>query len=84
MAKMGRPAVENPKKHMVGLKMTDDEIERLKTYAAKKEKPYLKFCRMQSIFNMKQTKRSNPYIFPFLNEGRNTWQNQEKTVKAGY
>lgn len=38
MAKMGRPAVENPKKHMVGLKMTDDEIERLKTYAAKKGK----------------------------------------------
>jgi len=38
MAKMGRPAVENPKKHMVGLKMTDGEIERLKTYAAKKGK----------------------------------------------
>ena len=38
MAKMGRPKVDNPKKHMVGLKMTDDEIDRLKAYAAKKGK----------------------------------------------
>lgn len=33
MAKMGRPKVDNPRKNLIGLKMTDDEVKRLKAYA---------------------------------------------------
>ncbi len=35
MAKMGRPKAENPKKNLVGFKMTDTEIEKLKEYASR-------------------------------------------------
>ena len=35
MSKMGRPKSENPKKHLVGLKLTEKEYMRLKEYASK-------------------------------------------------
>ncbi len=38
MAKMGRPKVDNPKKNIIGLKMTDDQVKRLKAYAAAYDK----------------------------------------------
>lgn len=38
MARTGRPKVENPKKNLVGLKLTDEEFIRLKEYASKHDK----------------------------------------------
>lgn len=35
MAKVGRPKSDNPKKTLIGLKMTSDEANRLKEYASK-------------------------------------------------
>lgn len=32
MTKIGRPNVENPRKNIVGCKLTDDELERLENY----------------------------------------------------
>lgn len=33
MAKMGRPKSENPKKYVLGLKLTEEEAARLREYA---------------------------------------------------
>ena len=35
MAKTGRPKSENPKKNVIGLKLTEEETARLKEYASK-------------------------------------------------
>lgn len=35
MAKVGRPKSDNPKNSLIGLKMTEDEANRLKEYAAR-------------------------------------------------
>ena len=35
MAKTGRPKLDNPKKHVMGLKLTEKETERLKKYASR-------------------------------------------------
>ncbi len=35
MAKMGRPKSDNPKKSLIGLKLTEQEAARLKEYASK-------------------------------------------------
>lgn len=35
MAKMGRPKSDNPKKALIGLKLTEQEATRLKEYASK-------------------------------------------------
>lgn len=35
MAKVGRPKSENPKKNLIGFKMTEDEANRLKEYASR-------------------------------------------------
>jgi len=35
MAKMGRPKSENPKKSLIGLKLTEREAARLREYASK-------------------------------------------------
>ena len=35
MAKTGRPKSENPKKKVIGLKLTEEETARLKEYASK-------------------------------------------------
>lgn len=35
MAKMGRPKSENPKKNLVGFKLTDNEIKKLREYASR-------------------------------------------------
>lgn len=35
MPRTGRPKTENPKKNFVGLKLNNDELERLKSYAKK-------------------------------------------------
>lgn len=35
MPRTGRPKSENPKKNFVGLKLNNDEMERLKAYAKK-------------------------------------------------
>lgn len=35
MAKMGRPKSENPKKNLIGLKLTEEETVKLKEYASK-------------------------------------------------
>lgn len=35
MAKMGRPKSDNPKKIVVGLKLTEEEAVKLKKYASK-------------------------------------------------
>ena len=34
MAKMGRPKAENPRNNFIGVKMTDDEVKKLREYAA--------------------------------------------------
>ena len=35
MARTGRPKVENPKRHLIGLKLTDSEFEQVKEYASR-------------------------------------------------
>ena len=35
MAKTGRPKSENPKKNLIGLKLTEEEAAKLKEYASK-------------------------------------------------
>jgi len=35
MAKMGRPKSDNPKKNLIGLKLTENETARLKEYASR-------------------------------------------------
>lgn len=35
MAKTGRPKSENPKKKVIGLKLTEEETAKLKEYASK-------------------------------------------------
>ena len=35
MANMGRPKSENPKKNLVGFKLTDNEIKKLREYASR-------------------------------------------------
>ena len=35
MAKTGRPKLDNPKKHVMGLKLTEKQTERLKKYASR-------------------------------------------------
>ena len=35
MAKTGRPKSDNPKKQLIGLKLTEDEANKLKEYASK-------------------------------------------------
>ena len=35
MARTGRPKSENPKKNVIGLKLTEEETVRLKEYASK-------------------------------------------------
>lgn len=35
MAKVGRPKSDNPKKNLIGFKMTEDEANRLKEYASR-------------------------------------------------
>lgn len=35
MAKMGRPKSDNPKKNLIGLKLTENETVRLKEYASR-------------------------------------------------
>ncbi len=37
MAKMGRPKVEKPKSKMVGVRLSEEEFERFKEYAEKKD-----------------------------------------------
>lgn len=36
-AKMGRPLSDNPRKYVVGCKLTADELERLNAYCIKKK-----------------------------------------------
>ena len=35
MARTGRPKSDNPKKHVIGLKLTEEETLKLKEYASK-------------------------------------------------
>ena len=35
MARTGRPKSENPKKNLIGLKLTEDEAAKLREYASK-------------------------------------------------
>ena len=37
MAKTGRPKSDNPKKQLIGLKLTEDEANKLKEYASKQD-----------------------------------------------
>ena len=38
-AKMGRPPVENPRKHVISLRLTDEEIEAVEEAREKDKKP---------------------------------------------
>lgn len=37
MAKTGRPKSDDPKKHLIGLKLTDSEFEKVKEYASRND-----------------------------------------------
>jgi NRPS condensation-like uncharacterized protein len=57
MAKMGRPKVDNPKKNLIGLKMTDDEVKRLKAYAQAHDKTVSEVIQGALELQYKQSKK---------------------------
>lgn len=58
MAKMGRPKVDNPKKNLIGLKMTDDEVKRLKAYAEAHSKTVSEVIQGALELQYKQSKKN--------------------------
>ena len=86
MAKTGRPKSDNPKKQLIGLKLTEDEANKLKEYASKHDMTITQVLQkgidMQYALEAEAQRVRN--LFPYYNKEEKRWQFQEKTSQAEY
>ena len=70
VARTGRPKSENPKKTLIGLKLTEEEAAKLREYASKHDMTITQVLQrgMKSLSLRKETR----------------WRNQERITKEGF